>query len=433
MSKIKKVLIIGNFWPYTPFGSKRILSLAKFLPDYGWEPRILTQQLREKPDKQFKVIETDYQCFLGKWVKFLGLKENEDLGEQLRGRFESIQLESKSWFRFFYRTLREILAYPDEYKNWKPFAIGAARDIFQKEKIDALISVYPLTSHIIADELKRKYEIPWIADLTDLWSDNSAYIYSNLRKFIDKKLELKTLTSADILTTSSPPLAERLKKLHKRNSVFTIWLGFDAEIFDKPLSNPTPKFTITYTGFLYPKKRDPTKFFAVISKLLSDGKIDSRDIEVRFFSPIKKETEEKIKKYRLSGVVKQYEMIPLKECINKQRESQILLQLNWEDPKEKGVFSGKLFDYLAARRPILAAGGAGKDEVVKEILTKTHAGVYASSIDEIEHDLFKFYMEYKQKGKIEYRGKWEEVEKFSTKKSTKKFGELLNQITEKKP
>ena len=104
------------------------------------------------------------------------------------------------------------------------------------------------------------------------------------------------------------------------------------------------------------------------------------------------------------------------------------MQLNWNDRNEKGVFSGKFLDYLAAGRPILAAGGTGNDEVVIKILKETHAGVYVSGIDDIKKAIKLFYSEYLSSGTIQYKGDWEEIEKYSNRSMAAHFARHLDEI-----
>lgn len=428
---MKKVLIIGYLWPYIK-GSKRTIGIAKYLADFGWEPIVLTSSIEHIPKQKFRIIKTNYRYFLGSWIKIFGFHNNIDMGTNFQAKIKKAPLSIISFLRFFYKILVEIKAYPDTEKNWKSLAIKECHELFRSEKIDAVISiVYPTTSHIIANELKIKYKIPWIADFADLWSNNAAYSHGRIRKYFDKKLEIRTLSSANILTTSSMPLVEKLKLFHKGKKVFLIPFGFDPEMINYPSAKIIKKFSIIYTGIFYPNKRDPSKFFLALSQLLSEGRIDINDIEVNFYSPVTKEMNKKIQNYKLKEVVKQYEMIPFEECINKQRESQLLLHLNWEDEKEKGIFSGKFFDYLAAGRPILAAGGVGKDETVKEILKKTKAGVYCSKVEEIKQSLVNFYSEFKKNGVVSYHGVWIEINRHSNREMARKFADALDKITKK--
>jgi hypothetical protein len=93
------------------------------------------------------------------------------------------------------------------------------------------------------------------------------------------------------------------------------------------------------------------------------------------------------------------------------------------------VFSGKFLDYLAARRPIFAAGGTGNDEVVIKILNETQAGVYAVSVSEIKNAILAFYREYKQTGTVSYKGNLHKVNEYSSQSMCKKFAEHLDDLT----
>ena len=423
---MRKVLIIGYFWPYLN-GSGRVIGLAKHLPEFGWQPVILTAPLQGNPDPQFRVIETSYHGVLDFWMKLFGFNPNKTVGEQVKNRFNVTSEKSKSFLNFFYTIGRAIVNYPDSEKCWKPFAIKASSELLQNEDIDAMISIWPVTSHLIAKELKIKYKIPWIADYPDLWSQNHNYAYGPLRKQIDRRLELKTLLSADALTTVSQPWAENLRALHKRESVYAITHGFDPDTLNTPLTDLTAKFTITYTGAIYRGKQEPSRLFAALNDLISNGTMDPDDVEVRFYGYVEEWLAREIEEYGLSSIVGLHGRVPLQIAFDKQRESQLLLLLNWNDYRIKGWHSLKIYAYLAAQRPILATGGFG-DDVVKKILDETGAGMYAPTVENIKSILRELYLEYKQKGEISYNGNIEKINKYSHREMARKFAEVLDRL-----
>jgi glycosyltransferase involved in cell wall biosynthesis len=425
---MRKVLLIGYLHPLTfQSGSVRVLPLAKHLPQFGWQPFVLSPPLREKPDLQFTVIETSYHDALAFWKRLLRYNPNEgqDVREQVKRRLGV--KSNRSLVDFAFTLGNEIFAYPDAGKGWKAFAVDAGRKLLQKENLEAVISIWPVTSHLIASELKAEYRIPWIADFPDLWSQNHNYQYGPLRKFLDRRLELKTLSTADALVTVSQPRAERLRELHKGKTVYAITHGFDPAEVNEPPANVTAKFTITYTGTIYPRKQDATKLFAALRDLISGGVIDPEEIEIRFYGPKTGWLDKEIEQYELPGIVKQYGTVPRQVALEKQRESQILLLLKWEDPQERGIHPGKIFEYLAARRPILATGGS--NDVVTELLNETKAGIDVASIGHIENALRKLYREYKFKGEIAYTGDIEKIDKYSHREMARKFSEVLNNLT----
>jgi len=402
----KKVLIIGGFWPYR-CGSRRIHGLVRYLPKFGWEPIVLTPPLDRKPDIDCRVLETSYKAFVG--------SSKQDLGNELKARYKDIK--GKKFYKFFFNLVKEVLAYPDEDKNWKKFALEAAEKFIKKNKVDAIISVWPETSHLIAKQLKEKHGIPWIADFPDLWSQNCFYPYGRIRKLFDRRLEKKTIGKADTLTTISHFWVEDLQKLHKGKQIVSITHGYD-KLWNEPVEL-NKKFTIVYTGIFYEGMRDLQKVLDAIKYLLDNRIMDKNDVEVQIYG-----TDTNFPK--LEGVTKYYGNIPREECLQKQREAQVLLLLKWEDPKEKGVYSGKIFEYLAARRPILATGGY--DDVISDLIYETKTGIEARDVNAIQLAILKMYSEFVTDDRVSYECSESAVERYSLKNTIKEFANLLNSI-----
>lgn len=419
---MKKILIIAYYW------GTRIPGLVKYLHVFGWQPIILTPSLCLRPDRKFRAVETPYRDALGFWKRLFGLKQDESLRIRLKKQFGVTS--KRSLIDLIFTAGGEIINYPDIYKGWQPFAVKAGAEFLRKEKVDVILSSSsPVTSHLIARELKRKHNIPWVADFRDLWSQNHDYHYSPLRRALDRRLERKTLSRADALVTVSEPWAEKLRTLHQRKPIYAITNGFDPEEVNIPPAKLTAKFTITYTGTIYTGKQDPTKLFAALRDLISDKAMEPSDIEVRFYGTGVVWLEREINRYGLSNVVKHYERLPKEVAVGKQRESQLLLLLRWEDPQERGWHSGKVYEYLAARRPILATGGA--KDVIQELLEETGAGICAATIAEVKRTLQKLYQEYKLKGKVAYSGIESKINKYSHQEMARKFAEILDSVISK--
>lgn len=423
---LKKVLIITRWYPPRPYPSLRIIGLAKYLPEFGWQPIILTSTLGRKLSPQFRIIETPHRDGLGFWKRLFGFNLNENIRRQVNERFS---VTSKNRLvNFIFARIGEIFGYPDLDRGWRPFAVRAGSDLLQKESIDAVLSSsMPVISHIIAKELKTRYQIPWLADFRDLWTQNYNYHYGPLRKIIDRRLELKTLSLSDALVVVSQPAAGTMRALHKGKPIYVITNGFDPAEVNSPPTKLVAKFTITYTGSIYSRWHEPSKLFAALRDLISDGTMSPQDIEVRFYGPRENWVEREIKDYGLSGIVKQNGIVPREIALEKQRESQLLLRLKREDSRERGAYSGKLFEYLAARRPILATGGT--TDVVDELLNETNAGICAPIVEDIKNVLKKLYQEYKLKGEVAYHGVESNVNKYSHKEMARKFAEILDQLT----
>ncbi|MDD5510983.1 MAG: hypothetical protein PHI12_09240 [Dehalococcoidales bacterium] len=421
MSEMKKVLIIT----YLPYATPRITGLAKYLPDFDWDPLIMTPHCFRRTDLELRLIETPYRDAFSLLRRILGLKPGEDdLRRQVKARFGVNS--KKSLLDYILTAGGAILNYPDAERGWKSFAISEGSKIIENEGINAIISSSsPVTSHLIAKELKTRYKIPWVADLRDLWSQNHNYYYGPLRRLIDRRLELKTLAKADAIVTVSQPWAEKLSTLHKGKTVYAITSGFDPAEINIPPASLTPKFTITHTGSIYPGKQNFSKFFTALRDLISDGTIDRNNFEVRLYGPEQAWLTLEIREYRLGDIVRQYGMMSRKTAIAKQRESHLLLHLSWEGCEQAG-YSYKLFEYLAARRPIISIG-LGND-MTEELLNETKAGVHFSTLDDIKCELTKLYQEYSLSGEISYGGNESIICRYDHRVTAMKFVETLNRV-----
>ena len=427
---MKKVLIVTYYFPPRPaVGGLRPAGLTKYLPEFGWEGIILTARLPGRPAPEFKVIETNYDDSFGFGKRFLGLDSEQNLMTQIAQLKKKLHITSeKSAFDFLLAAWGEVTAYPDPQKGWRAFAVGAGNDFLQQESVDAMISISsPVTSHIVAKELKDKHEIPWVADFRDLWTQNHYYPYSPLRRAIERRLELKTLHKADALVTVSEPASSKLGMLHKGKSIYVISNGFDPVEVSSPCAGLTDKFTITYTGNLYPGKQSPEPLFAALRDLIAQRIMDAKDVEVRFYGAEAGWIDKQAERHGLRDIVKQFGIVPREVALNRQRESQLLLFIKWNDPKERGAYSAKVFEYLAARRPILAVGGY--DDVVSELLDETRTGTCGPTAEEVRSILIGLYREYQAVGKVEYKGEEDKTNRHSQREMARKFALVLDTVS----
>jgi len=423
---MKSVLIITYYFPpMTDIGGLRLYGLAKFLHTYNWDPIILTSPLPGNPDPRLRILQTPYDDVVGQWKKRLGVNPKESLNTQFNVSSKKDRLSVIDRLVFL---PGEIITYPDEKIGWYDYAVRAGDELLQREHVDLILSsAYPETSHLIARTLAEKYNIPWVADLRDLWTQNPYVTHCAVRNFFERKLELRTLGKANALVTVSEPLAADLQRLHTHTPVHVIKNGFnpdDACYVPPALSD---KFTITYTGVLYNGKRDPAMLFEALENLVSEGIMDPDRVEVRFFGSQDPWLFEEIRQYHLEGVVTVNGPVPRSIALKRQRESQLLLLLLWDNPQDQGVYTGKVFEYLAARRPILAVGGPDRC-VVESLLMETGTGEYIRSIEELKHFLRDCYNEFKEMGRVPYAGEEEKIMQYSQETMAKEFSDLFDTV-----
>lgn len=381
----------------------------------------------ERGDPGVRVVSTSFPDAVAAWKQRLGLQPEKGLQEQL-GVPLKLRFARNSWTSRFSTALKGMVAFPDEHKAWKPIALEAARKLLGQAKVEALLSSSsPVTAHLVARELRSSFRLPWLAELRDLWTQNHNYPYGRIRRYFERRLERKTLACADALVTVSAPWAEELRRLHGRDRVYSIPNGFDPERLSQGPASLTPEFTITYTGTLYAGKQNPQKLLLVLQKLLLQGQINSEILKVRFYGPKSPWLAAEIDRFGLSSVVEQKGPVPREESFRKQRESQVLLIFYWEDPGVTGWYPLKAFEYLAAQRPILAFG-ASRENVLKDLMTETRAGIYCQDVDEIGGAILQAFREFRQRGFVPYDGDLEKIRRYSYREMARKLAEVLDRI-----
>jgi len=413
---MRRVLIVTFFFPPKPaVASQRLKGLAKFLPEFGWEPVVLTPPLPGPHETSARVVQTEYSHRVGHLKKSVGFKKEKGIDQQL----------PSSLMRFCVRLLGEVVVYPDYEAGWQPHAVRTGLDLLSREKFDAVFSSSgPGTAHVIARELKDQSKLPWIADLRDLWTQHYFYPWSPVRQAIERRLELRTLANADALTTVSGPLAEKLAQLHRHRRIRVVPNGFDP---DEQPRDPVPlarDFILTYTGTLYPEKQDPSLLFQAIQDLR---------VRVRFIGRVidPASLERLVQKY---GVKEKVEIAGLRsreDALRAQRESPMLLLLDWMDPAQQGVTTGKIFEYLAAGRPILSIGREGG--VVKDLLVETGAGTHESELSPLRKRLADAVSEFERTGRLSSEANSNRIAAYSHREMSRKFAAVLDEISPGSP
>ncbi|MBI4250708.1 glycosyltransferase [Candidatus Uhrbacteria bacterium] len=438
---MKKVLLIANLFHASP----RIPGITVFLPEFGWQATVITPPVDERArqvlglsDEFFAktiIVDADYPgdifWFWRKICTWLGLRTDESITQQIKKGFHVKSKKSIiDRLLIFYQ---EIFGYPDSEKTWISSALNAAVSCIEKERFDAMISSSPYpTSHIVAAKITRRFGIPWVADFRDPWTENPNFLFGSIRKFFERRLEQKVMRMAKKITAVAPAYAEATARINNRR-VEVITNGFDPAIVNDPPKPLTKKFTITYTGTLYQGKRDPKNLFIALRDILESGEIAEKEIEIRFYGKHQSWLQAEIEKYGLGHVAMQKGQLPRLEVLQKQYESQILLLLGWgsEDSPDAGVYPGKIFEYFAARRPILVVGGP-ENETIKKIVEQTGAGKGMARADDVKKILLEYYDEYQTTSTIAFRGNLEKIDEFNNRNIAEKVVRVLFSATNEK-
>jgi len=365
---MKKILIITYYWPPSGgAGVQRWLKFSKYLPEFGYQPIVLTVDDRMASYAQLdhsllQEIAPDIQVHKTKTF------EPYNLYRKLSGKKEipygGFSNQKKvTFFERFSRLIRGNLFLPDPRRGWNRYALKKALELIKGEGIEVVVtSGPPHSTHLIGKSIKEKTGTRWIADFRDPWTDIYYYkelYHTKLATWFDKRMEKKVLANADkIITVSEDVGRVLLQKIPgSTGKMAVIPNGYDETDFENATPQPTEFFTITYTGTIAMNYRIE-QFIEAIARLPEEVKSELR---IRFVGNVPDEILALFKQRDLGSLVEVLGYIPHERAVAQMVNASMLLLAIPDSPDNKGIVTGKFFEYLAARRPILAVGPRGGD------------------------------------------------------------------------
>lgn len=423
--KKKKVLLLSQFYyPDAYIASHRAAKLAKYLPYYGWEPLVICLEARIDNSKNFD------PDLLTPNVKKTILKAIPD-----RKRYNQKFYQIKSdiiyailnpmaiFWRFVSRAMPSYIHRSSSI--YYAGAINFLNEYLKNNMVDIIFATTPSAATLaVADSISKKYNIPWIADFRDVF-DIRMQVKNERERQHYLRNEPKIVRSSTAITTVSEALKNQLANRHANKEIFVIPNGYDEEDYKniKPIKNN--KFTIIYTGTIYYPDRDPRPLFAALENLLEKKSLEKDLVFVSFYGQSSAILHELLIQYpNIASIVSVSAPVKHAESIALQKGATILLHLAHGD--EKGVLTGKLFEYLAAGRPILCIPG-DKDEVDK-LLEITNSGFACPTQEFVENHIMAWYQEWLATGTVEYKGNHNEISKYSRQSQAAELAGIFDKV-----
>ncbi len=435
---MKRVLVITYYWPPSGgSGVQRWLKTSKYLPQSGWEPVIYTPEnpdVNSVDESLLKDVSADLKVIKRKIrepyaaYKFLTGKKK---GEHLQANI--VSSEKKGFVQKLSAHIRANWFIPDPRCWWiGPSVKYLSKLIEGGERFDAVISTGPPHSmHLIAREIHKVFNIPWIADFRDPWTRIFYFKHlglsaKSLRKH--KELERSVIAEADRVTVVSSQMKTEFSQGDfetSRDKVEIIPNGYDPEDFDSVEKAPDAegKFVVAHTG-LMPESANPDKLW----KVLGDMAKSDKDLKEKLMVVTMGQTDGSVKKdiaeNGLSDNFKDLGYVPHAQSVAWQKRADILLLPLRKEEESKAILTGKFFEYLASGNNILAFGPTDGD--LARSLKETGSGIICEFDDEnsIKEAFVKL-----QKPNSPTQEQIENRQKYSRKAGAESFAKLLDQIT----
>ena len=384
---MRRVLFVSYYTPpRVGVATLRTRQFDRYLPNYGWEVTLVTPLLDgAAPD----VIQTDYVDVKATVKKLIGLGSTG--GHDALGTVPVAAAARPTLAQRLVRFGYNVTSYPDPQVGW--FAAGrkAVRTLLASGRFDAVLSSSPpFTTNVLLASISLN--VPWVADFRDLWSE-SGY-YCGVLNRLDGPLERWTQRRVSAITTVSDPLAEVLRRHRPSTPVHVVPNAFDPQEWEGIPFSTHPRCTFVYAGQLFGGRRDPRPLFRAIRSLLDENAIASSDLRVDFYSLSEPWLTEAIAALGLQDVVRVRGVVPRSDVMAAERSADRLLVFLWEGPHTEGILTGKLFEYLGARRPVLVLGGPDHSSI-DPILASTGAGVRCADQREIAAEVLRAVHEHR--------------------------------------
>ncbi|HXY86000.1 MAG TPA: glycosyltransferase family 4 protein [Gaiellaceae bacterium] len=365
-----KVLLVTMYFPPAGGGGvQRPLKFAAHLPAHGIETHVLAPD-----DPKWLHVDAELQPPTQAWVhraRYLGPRSRK-LAEELHGRNGLDRLSRQA------RSLSRRLLVPDENVGWNLTAIPAGVRIVRQEEIDVVLTTSPPNSvHLVGAAVKRATGARWVADLRD---SIAAHPHRNVERALVRAKEKTSdqvarlvARQADAIVAASDAIADEARALDPSGVVVPILNGADFDDFAGLEYRRGDRFRITHTGSFF-GKRDPRPFLMA----LAESGLD--DVIARFVGDFRSSDRDWAAELDLGDRLELIPYVPRRRSLALQRDSDALLLLIPEaSGRGRGVLSGKVFEYLAAERPILAA--VPPEGAAADLIRETAAGVISAPDD----------------------------------------------------
>ncbi len=396
---MKTVLIVTYmFPPLSGVGSIRPLKFARYLPDFGWRPLVLT--VRGGFDWSSGMDPTLLDQ-LPPEVRIYRARSIEPPYRAIAGMSGQAAPRRASWPKRILQGLRTALLVPDEKVGWLPFALAQGRRILREEKVDLVFSTSPPpTVHLVARVLSRWAHCPLFVDLRDPWTQHQLHpwLRNPLRRRVEEAMEHGVVRQARRVITVSPTMSAGLADKYPdvpRERFVTLTNGFDQADFGPPAPPPhNDRFTAVYTGSLYYRwQADP--FLAGLERLVHNHPDLRPSLHVIMAGKATQDLAGQLADRDLEGVVTLLGPVPYRQAVALQQQADLLLVLLWDSPGFVGCYTSKVFEYLATGRPILALAPEG---VIAELIREAGTGVPIppNSPEAVEAALLDLYARWRE-------------------------------------
>lgn len=355
---------------------QRWVKFSKYLPEFGWQPVIYTPENPEQLARDESLLADIPEC--AEVVK-THISEPYDIYRRLTGakakaEINPLNAQKKSFKQKIGVWVRGNFFVPDPRVGWVRPSVKYLKKYLQEHPVDAVVTTGPPQSmHLIGLGLKKATGIKWIVDFRDPWTEMFYFKHLGLwplAKWRHKRLEQKVLDNADEIISVTPLVQADFRK-RTGTPVHLITNGFDEDDFACTAEPSAETFDIVHTG-LFASDGNPVNLWDVLASKCEKDEEFRRRLRIRLAGKVDAPVVESIRNSILADNLELLGYLPHKETVALQRSASVLMLPLRQEPEYRKVLPGKIFEYLAARRPV--AGIGQPDGAAAKVLHDTKVG-----------------------------------------------------------
>ena len=439
---MKRVLVVTYYWPPSGgSGVQRWVKFAKYLPQEGWQPVIYTPE-----NPEYTAIDHTLEAEIPHSVEIIRrpITEPYDIYRKLMGKGASTDMKTltagasggavteissgrKSFKQRLSLWIRGNLFVPDPRVGWVKPSVRFLKKYLAEHPVDVIVTTGPPHSmHLIGQRLHKELGIPWIPDFRDPWSrmyylkhlPMSARTWRRLRA-----MEQSVLDDCSTVLAVTPLVQEEFQAQTK-TPVAMITNGYDGGDFDQAVE-PDGFFNVVHTG-LFAADGNPLNLWKALGlKAWADADFKAA-LRLRLVGKVDREVYDAIAEAGLKDNVIDLGYRDHLTAVREQLAATVLVLPLRNDPEYRPILPGKLFEYLASRRPVLGIGQ--EDGAMARVLADTGAGVTAGwdNLEAMRDFIDKAWEQFKAGGVPPVQG---DIDRFSRRSLTRELAALLERVS----
>ncbi len=429
------LFIVHDFPPLGGGNVMRALKFIKYLPEFGWQPIVLTVDSKYyRPDLLDYALLEDLSTTTPVY-RTRSLRKGYEQTTSVRRCAPSNNKARAGWL---YKAEDWLVGglRMDNFPGlrWLPYACAHARVVLdQAQRVDLIFTTSPPHDvHMIGLVLSKTYRLPWVADFRDGWMGTQMFVSPHpLRRWFDRTCERCVIYNATRIICATDPIANNFSQRYReaRNKIHTLYNGFDPGDFEMhgPTSNDENTFCLAYVGSMGLPHRSPEFFLKAVRSLASKNKAFAQKCRIRFVGPVWH--------FDLTGMIHNFGVSSLCSAVGAvsheravhlmQQADVLLLFLNDHGFGSDSILTGKFGEYVAARKPILAMVPEG---IAADFIRQYELGIVVSPNDVtgIEQALCELFYRW-QREELRNPDVSQLLELFNRRRTTEKLARIFGE------